>query len=218
MSGSLSVITPPTGSVVTVQQAINQGRIDDAADANLPLMIEAATTEIESYIGKSLRVQTLSWAIAQSEPPNSASPIMYYSAPLVFPIGLEYIMRMQGHYPIELPNSVNVTTVLSVTLQDWKGNTQALVLNTDYEVQGNTQPARIRLKNNLFGYNINTDLVIINYTTGYTTVPAGIILAILLLVTHKYRFRGDDLETGGSLPHQVKRALDPYRSISFGGG
>jgi hypothetical protein len=216
MLGSLAVVTPPTGSVITVQQAINQARIDDPTDANIPLYIEAATQEVEDYLGKSLRVQTLAWTIAQTEPPNDSVSMIWGFAPLVLPLGLEYIFMLRGQAPIELPKSTDTTVVNSVILQDWMGNTQALTLNTNYEVESGIHPARVRIKNNV-GMNQKSELITINYTTGLTIVPAGIQYAILLLVTHKYRYRGDDLESGSAFTHQAKRALDPYRSVSFGG-
>jgi Phage gp6-like head-tail connector protein len=220
MLGSLRIVTPATGQIITTTQLIQQARIDDAADSNLNLYISAATGLIEKYLDRSLRTQTLSWTLTHTEPPNDGYPAFWGYTPIVLPIGFEYILMMRGQQAIELPRSP-VTAIVSVVITDWQGNTQALTLNTDYEVQLLTDPARVRLRNNGIGstnYNPYHDMITITYTCGYTVVPDEIIYAVLLQTAHMYRFRGDNNEAGPSLTYEVKRTLDPFRLISFGGG
>jgi len=120
-------------------------------------------------------------------------------------------------YAILLPYPPAVS-VDSFTWKDQNGDTQTLAPITNYTQDLVTQPARLTP---LFGQiwpiaQIIANAVQITYTCGYGTVgseiPAGILVAIKLLVAHWYENR---VPAENDIPLAVKAVLGPYRDLRF---
>ena len=91
---------------------------------------------------------------------------------------------------IELPRARNAASITSITYVDGDGASQTLTQNTDYELDAKSRPGRVRL---CYGKSwpstrAQWNAVVVRYVVGWSdaTVPAGIVSAILLVLSWLY--------------------------------
>lgn len=111
-----------------------------------------------------------------------------------------------------------VQSITSVKYYDVNGTEQTLA-STYYELDTASQPNRIVQAYNQSwpGVRGHTNDIKIRFVAGYTTVPASIKSAILLIVGHLYEHR-EDVVVGrqvNELPNGCYYLLSPYRLFTF---
>lgn len=174
----LTLVTAATGFPVSAAEAKAHCRVDDSAsDALFTTLIGAATAAIEEICSRSLMTQT--WRLVLNE---FCSEIELSRGPVSAVGSVKY-----------LDNAGAEQTVASdVYSLDLVSDPQMVVLNTGFNwpVPGDyVNPVRI------------------NFTAGYTILPAPLKLAVLELVTSWF-----DNRTSGDVPPGVLSRLEPYRA------
>jgi uncharacterized phiE125 gp8 family phage protein len=181
----LTLITPPVSFPVTLAEAKAHCSVEDAADDTmLNGLIAAATDYVEQYTGKAMVSQT--WRLALDKFSDS----------------------------ILLPKNP-VQSVTHIKYYDFAGAFQTLSSNF-YTVDTISDPAWVVINSNrvwpdtLDGINA----VQIDFLAGYTTVPASIKHAILMLVAQWYDNRSAVADKAMlQTPHAVEALLTNYRNL-----
>lgn len=208
MYSSISVVQPPAVEPVTLAAFQTHARIDYQTDSTMQAMyLTAARMAVEQFLGRALITQTLQWVLAHQAPINQF-PLVPFTA-YIFPMWMPYSMLFQR--PIEIPRAP-VTAITSIAVGQW-GQPDTVLTADQYSVDISTEPARLKLH----AGGLASDHTIIRFQAGYgadgTSVPAPILIAILMMATFLYEHRGDD---GGEMPDVVKNLLWPYRLYFFG--
>jgi uncharacterized phiE125 gp8 family phage protein len=191
----LKLITAATDYPVTLDEAKAQTRVDGAADdATLTALIAAATDYVEQYTGRAIMPQT--WELVLDA----------FSDAIQIPKGPVTGITSVSYYDIN--GALQTVTDTNYT-PDLVSDPQWLVRDTAY-----TWPTTAT------GINV----VKIQFTAGYATVPPSIKHAILLLVSQWFDERSSlsamtrPAAAGGDipeLPHAVTALLSNYRSFAF---
>lgn len=192
---SHSLITPPLVEPVTLVEAKAHARVShDDDDALLTGLLRAARQWCEHYTRRAFIAQ--SWALSLSTSPSKRF--------------------------VELPRAPALG-VTSVYLYD-EEDVAILWDAANYYVDVGGDPARLVLREGAVWPALIRDVggMVIEYTAGYgadgVSVPHGIKLAILQLVTHWYEHRGEAI-TGEAIvktPLTIEALLAPYRALRLG--
>lgn len=207
LHSALAVTTAPAAEPVTVEFARKHCRIDHASDDDLlKAYIATARQLAESYLGRALIEQTLTWTI---QPKRDA-----------WPKRRSFLSGI-----IELPRAP-VIELVSATVLDIFGN--STVLSTEggqYVLDAALEPARLWLNPEAVlggGQELRVTplqhfqaVFQAGYGSAWTAVPNLIRTAILMTVAWLYEHRGD---TADEMPAAARRLLDPFRIAFFGGG
>ena len=119
----------------------------------------------------------------------------------------------------EIPVGPVSSTGFTLLYRTDASTTVPLVKDTDYYLDHLRKPAQVTLINVPDAYDYSFYKMNVVATVGYTeaTVPAAIVHAIKLLVSHMYEMRQPEIV--GTITTQVKLGLDallnPYRIVSF---
>lgn len=180
------VVTPATGYPVTRTEAKNHCRVDGTADDGLiDGLIAAATDYVVQYTGRSLGSQTLRQTLD------------------------EFADSM------ELPRGP-VQSVSNIKYDDADGVEQTLSEDV-YQANLTSDPAWIvRSSDQSWPATLDAvNTVRITYVAGYSTVPASIKQAILLLIGDWYDGRSNTVAGQVSqMPHAVEALLCNYRAFT----
>lgn len=181
----LRVVTPASTYPVTLAQAKAHCRVDgNDEDAYLDSLIAAATSHVESLIGRAVMAQT--WEYLLDE----------FDDEMLIPLG-------------------PVSSVSSVKYFDVDAAEQTLA-GTYYAVDLTSDPQRVLLADEAAwpGVNGGTNQVTIRFVAGYTTVPASIYHACLLLIGQWFDQRsGVSDKPISETPHAVRSLLSTYQSM-----
>lgn len=185
----LTLITPPAAYAVTTSEAKAHCRVDGTDDDTLiDGLIAAATEYAEQYTGRSLAAQT--WKLTLDA----------FSDSILLPKG-----------PVQ--------SVASVKYFDAAGDEQTVSAG-DYTLDNTSDPAWI-VRNSDASWPTPMDganVVSVTYATGYSTVPAPIKQACLLLIGDWYRGRENTSLVNNQpleMPHAVTALLCNYRVHGF---
>lgn len=208
----LRTTTPAAQLPVDVNLARRHLRsLQNNDDDLLELYLQTATSQAESYLNRTLVTTSYCWTMSDTHPPMldvlSATPLVIVPLAISFN-GIGTLNRM-----IEIPRGP-VQSVTSVIAGVWDGADVTLVQGTDYSLDLQTDPPRLRFDQPIT--NTMYDHFAINYTAGYSPnpdlIPAAIKHAILLMACQSYEHRGDD---EFSIPTGFYRLLDPFRLTCF---
>lgn len=183
----ISLVTPPTEWPVTLAEAKVQCRVThDDEDAYLEGLIRAATTYVESTLGRTIAVRT--WKLTLDE---FADAIEILRGPVQSVDAVQYSDE----------DGLTQTASASLYSTDLVSSRQWVLLNT-----GESWPTTLD----------GVNAVSVTYTAGYepADVPADIRHAILLLIGHWYANReaaSDKPATTTDLA--VDALLQPYRAV-----
>lgn len=213
MYTSLRVVTPPAVEPVLLADAKQHLRVDqDYDDTLISGLITAARTMIESWSGRALVTQTLLWTMSQSVP-SGALPLLPMPL-LVLPMLLTAPQIINK--PLEIPRAP-VVSVSSVVWTDTEGAQYTLVEGTDYFVDTDLEPGRLRLS--WLTMPRFLEHIQITFQAGYgpdgTTTPAPLIAAIKLMVAWLYEHRGDNIDAVDHPPRAIDYLITPYRIAWF---
>jgi uncharacterized phiE125 gp8 family phage protein len=184
---SLRLITAPTDYPVSLAEAKTHCRIDGSdEDALVSGLIAAATEYIELYTGRAINPQT--WEAVYDDFTDA----------------------------ISLPKGP-VTAITSVKYIDAEGNEQT-VTDTNYRLDSASDPQWL-VKASDYVWPVVSDgvnNVVIRFVAGFTTPPAPIKQAILLLVGQWYDNRAAATDKPLiAVPNAVEALLTNYRSFAF---
>jgi hypothetical protein len=167
--------------------------LDNPADPNIIVLLEAATQKAMNFTGRAFLEQTIT-AQYDGYPGAGTSTL-----------GLDVLQPIPYEW-ISLPYP-KLISIESVTVEFPDGDVEAV---TDYQVDVRSQPGRIRFKGQYPALNTKNFLVI-EYKAGYgdvSDVPRGIKMGIMKIAGWSYEHRGDcDPATNPDL----FRDLIPYR-------
>ncbi len=190
----LSVITPPSGDVVTPAEAKAHLRVDNSAeDALIASLIAAATTRAERHTQRALLTQTLELRLD------------------AWPCSRAWLPRPPA------------ASIVSVKWTPYGGTEQTLA-GAAYALRAGTEPGQLVFDRSLLPGDTLATLatpIAIRYTAGYgaaAAVPAPIKQAMLLMIGHWYANREAVVIGAGAneVPMGVKWLLDPYRVMWHG--
>ena len=194
---SYTIITPATLKALTVQEVKDYLRVDsDAEDTLLGVLIDAATSVAEHYLGRFL----LTTVIEE-----------FYD---FFPVYKTGVDPFRGDRNIIYLSRGPVQSVASVKYIDGNGD-EITVAGTDYRSDLVSEPARIMPEYGWYGTKDTVNAVIIRYTCGYTQasdVPANIKMAMLLIIGEMYEKRVDSVHR---MPTASEYLLNPFRVFRF---
>jgi hypothetical protein len=206
----LVLITPPATEPITLADAKLHLRVDSGAeDSLINTLITTARDYVETFCDRSLLAQT--WQYAMDD---------FQNYPLRRP-GVNLTKGDAYYPPLHLPRSPAIA-VTGITYLDSTG-TRVTLAPASYYVDvtnpfdGNVSPA--------YGgswplVQIMPGSVQITYTSGFASaalVPAKILQAMRLLLTHWYENRGAFVEArfAPEVPFSVDALLWPERAKSF---
>jgi uncharacterized phiE125 gp8 family phage protein len=192
---SLVLVTPPSSLPIDLSLAKQQCRVDiDADDVLIQAYINAAVEHVEAYTGRQL--VTATWDLVLD--------------------GFGCV--------IDVPKAP-LQSVTSVTYIDY-GGTEQVLASSGYKVIGASTTPQSRASRGRIEVAYGTywpptryegGSVTVRFVAGYgnaSAVPAGLIQAMLLLISHWYRNR-EPVVTGTTvitLPMAVDALLSPYRT------
>jgi hypothetical protein len=212
MLSRLLVTTPPSQLPVAPDLARRHLRsVQNSDDDILQLYIQTATEQAEAYLNRTLLQTSYQWVMSDTYPPFIDTLM---ATPLVIvPIAIAFNGIGTWHRLLEIPRAP-VTAVASVVMGSWGAADTTLVLGTDYDLDLQNDPPRIRLDDAISF--ATYDHMAITYTAGYGTdpsaIPASIKHAILLLTASLYERRGDEEMF---IPTAFYRLLDQHRLKAF---
>lgn len=204
----LTLVTPPV-PVITVPDAKAHLRVDHADDDLLIAgLLEAATSHVSETTGRAIGVQT--WDLTLNAPWD-----VYHHNQLSASYWLATGAGRYGLTGLRLPKPP-LRSVDSITYRDADGVNQTFAAG-GYEVGGVGAEGTVHLLEGVSFPSVyaGPGAIKVRFTAGYDadTVPAGIRLAILLLVGHWYETR-ETVNIGnisGELPFTTSALLAPYR-------
>lgn len=208
----LSRITPATPTVcpVSVDLIRQHAYVDQYYNDNLIMMYSIAATELaENMTNRFFLQRSVQWVISADE----KLPIYYGTSAN----SQNYFLNL---YQVWLHCPHSAVSIDSVAIGDWNsdGVDTPLVLDTDYQVDVATDPARIMMLN-FDQFDWQHDHVTINYTSGYAAtaadVPVPIQIAIMLLTTRMIEAKGD--QEAALWSSGAESLLAPYVVNRFGG-
>jgi hypothetical protein len=170
----------------------------------------AAVETVELEIGSPLVQRPATWTLSRNESqmPNLTSGL----AALQFFLPQSWNLTMTQFFLFPTKGS----SVSSVTLNYWDGSFTTLTASTDYYIDQNANPVRIKFLN-YDAYDYNVDNVQMAYNAGlFATVdliPATLKVTILEIATSLYVNRGEAEFT--AITRNVERVLNKYRSYGF---
>lgn len=181
----LRLVTAPTTFPVTTAEAKAHCRVEDSSeDGLIEALIAAATDYVEQWTGKALVTQT--WRLTLDAFSES----------------------------IMLPKNP-VLSVASITYFDVDGDIQT-VSPSDYTVDNASNPAWLVINSDASwpATASGVNMVRVEFIAGYTTIPASIKHAILLLVGQWFDYRASVSEKSmAEMPFAVESLLRPYRDM-----
>lgn len=184
---SLRLITAPASYPVTLAEAKAQCRVEDSIDDSLiEGLIAAATEHVELYTGRAIVSQT--WEA-------------------VFDDFSDAMALTKG--PVSSVTSVKYFDISEVEQTVDPGN---------YALDAASDPAWVVKASDYTWPEVaeGVNNVIIRFVSGYSTVPAPIKQAILLLVGQWYDNRADATDRPLiAMPNAVEALLTNYRSFAF---
>lgn len=186
----LAVVTPATTYPVTRAEVKTHCRVDGTAeDGLIDGLIAAASDYIAAYTGRALASTTLRLDLDD------------FADEIFLPVG-----------PVQ--------SVTSVAYYDTAGASQTLA-GTVYQTDFVSDPARILLADGQSWPTVDAraNAVSITFVAGYSSVPAAIKQACLLLIGDWYRGRENTLigtNQPMEMPHAVTALLANYRSFTSG--
>ncbi|UXN62903.1 head-tail connector protein [Phyllobacterium sp. A18/5-2] len=183
----LALVTAATADVVTLAEAKKQSRIfHDDEDTQIPLYIDAAVAFIEGPNGIGVALRPQTWRLSLD------------------------------HFPCEITVPFGpVTEIVSISYADTAGAPATL---TSWRVDLDTQPVRIwpARDTNWPAIRCEPGAVKVTFECGYSTPPADLKAAVLLLAAHFYEHRVAVSETQiYDLPVAVQSILERYRVGRF---
>lgn len=202
-------LTPstPTVSPVTVSWARSHSRISSPADdAYIGSFLTVATELVENYLSRYLLTRTVTWVIGDDHYAHNWGGLNQTFVPWQW-------QQFVANPVLELPRPV--LTVTSVMVGLWGQSDQAMVLDTDYQVDLTASLGRLRWITNTFA-NPLRDHLAITFTTGYGTendIPLPIRQAIILIAAQLNYNRGDTTPEIWSTA--VQALLSNYRYVWF---
>ena len=190
-------------------------RIDYTDDDDLlAAYITGARQIAENYLNRALITQTLQFVSADT-PPNADGWPMLPLSPAIVVMPQWYSGALFSRRAVSLPRAP-LQSVIGVSTGRWGQADTTLTLGTDYTVDAEMQPGRIRLHPN------STtpwpqDHLSVTYVAGYgdtaAAIPQQIIIGILWLTAWLYENRGDVLP---DMPKGAEMLLTPHRIVTFG--
>lgn len=189
----LKVITPPS-EIITVEEAADFMRIDfpDDEESTIEMMITAARQWCEEYLGRAIGVQTLELTLDQF--PHLGKKAIFLRPPLI--------------------------SITSFTYLDSDAEEQSLVVDEDYFLAADAEPAQVR-PYSCWPTTLNTaDAVRIRFQTGYypggspalsIELPRTIKQAILMQASDLYHNREAQVERPLTVNLTLERLLSMYR-------
>lgn len=209
MIASLSVLSGPVNQLVPLDFLKDHLRINQSYDLkNLVFYLQTAIEVVQNYTNRSLLTQQLQFSLGQSP--------RFGLVNMSLPSSYGFSWYNQRAPAIKLPRPP-VVSVDQVSLGVWGVTDTILTQGVDYDIDIESQPARI-LFYSYFDLNILQCNLLINYTSGYglvgNTVPNQLVQAVLLITTALYQHRGesdDDIITRGA-----RSLMDPFCEETFG--
>lgn len=182
----LTLVTPSSGVVVSTEAAKTFCRIDGSDDdAAVAELVASASELVSSWLGRSLLSQT--WRLS----------IDRFADEILLPRGPVQSVSSIKYSDID---GVEQTLDPAIYTDDLASDPQRILRDVDA-----AWPAVQRAPN----------AVRIEYVAGYSTVPAGVALAIKLLVSDWFDNRGTfAIGSVGELPHRVEDLLCNHRSFT----
>jgi len=190
---ALVLVTPPASSPISLAEAKSHLRVDHSdEDTHIQLLIDAATTYLDGYtgiLGRCLVSQT--WDLYLDEFPTCEPSIQIPLSPLI--------------------------AVSSVTYTDTAGDPQT-VDSDDYTVDTITPPGWV-VPDSSFSWPATMDAVNavkVRFVAGYSSVPAAIKAAMLLMVADLYENR-EPVIIGQTVneTRAVQSLLAPFRRVGI---
>ena len=178
---SLRLVTPAASMPVTTAEAKLHLRVDGSdEDTLIDSYISAATAHVESYTGRALMDQT--WELVLDD----------FSDTMMLPKG-----------PVQ--------SITSITYYDENEVLQTLA-SDQYVLDNASDPAWVVRPTDVTFPTVAEGMnnVIIRFVAGYSTVPAEIVAAILIYVSHLF-----DNRSAGETPEAVNSLLANHRSFAF---
>jgi uncharacterized phiE125 gp8 family phage protein len=183
----LSLITPPASMPVTLEEAKAQCRVeDDSEDSLMTGLIGAATDYVEQYTGRALVSQT--WRLTLDA----------FADSILLPKG-----------PVQ--------SVSAITYFDTAGDVQTLDAS-NYTADITSDPSWVVINSDAALPHLMdaVNVVRVDFVAGYSTLPASIKQAILLLIGQWFDNRSDVTDKAMiAMPNAVEALLTNYRSYSF---
>jgi uncharacterized phiE125 gp8 family phage protein len=184
---SLRLITAPASYPVTAVEAKSQCRIEDtSSDTLIDGLIAAATEYVELYTGRAIVSQT--WELVLDD----------FSDAMLIPRG-------------------PVTSITSVKYFD-TADVEQTVTGTNYVLDAASDPQWVVKASDYTWPEVaeGVNNVIVRFVCGYSTVPAPIKQAILLLIGQWYDNRADATDRPLiAMPNAVEALLTNYRSFAY---
>jgi uncharacterized phiE125 gp8 family phage protein len=185
---ALTLVTPPATDPVTLAQAKARCRVTtDDEDADLTALIAEATAAAEAECGRQF-------------------------SPATYTLALDEFPRLDDGRAdcIRLPRPP-CSAVTWVKYFDAAGAEQTMSA-VDYYTAVAGEPARIVPVNGWPATQANRpEAVTVRFVAGFATIPAAVRSAILEIVAHRWKNRGDEAKAG--IPAVARRMLD---SLEFG--
>lgn len=181
----LTLITPPAGYPVSLDEAKAQCRVeDDASDGLINSLIAAATEHVEIYTGRAIITQT--WKLTLDA----------FTDSIMLAKGTVASVTYVKYYDVD---GVEQTVSADDYTVDISSDPQWIVVNSDAS-----------WPSTLDGINA----VNITFVAGYSTIPPSFKHAILLLIGQWYDNRSDVTERQMiSMPNAVEALLRGYRNL-----
>jgi hypothetical protein len=167
---------------------------------------------LEKYLGRLLITRDVSWTFAKDDSGVSANLPGYNY--ISYPIMWNWTTWSRV---IDLP--MPVVSFTSVLVNTWDADTFTLTPSTDYQIDINCNPGRVKFKN----YDkvvYQSSSVSMNFSAGYgpdsSYVPDTILHAIMILCTEGQEGKGDS-EFNPSVLERAYSMVNNERLVSFGG-
>lgn len=206
---SLSVITAPATSPVSLSDMKAYLRVDTSSDDTLiQSFIDAATESIKQYLKRSLITETLELTMDGFNGDSDARLDSLGAG--VHEISVPYVLGYGNEVDLQFPPVQSITSLKTYT----RANVESTYDSAKYELdeqggrlylnEGETFPSDLRSR----------EAVKIRYIAGYgdagSDIPAPILQAIKLYVGKMY-----DCREACEMPSQCKTTLAPYKLVDF---
>lgn len=187
------IYEPQTEPVSTAEAKAHLRVTDDNDDAYIATLIKVARRMCEGYAGVSFITQT------------RVMKLDYFPSCLPHEIELPFgpVLAISGNdTKAPTPNALGITYV------DDDGDTQTLVLNTDFYLDSHSDVARLSPVDSWpTDVDDRVNAITVTYTAGYTSVPEVVKQAMLLQIGSLYENRQDEASGSSSMLHWSSTAL-----------
>lgn len=202
-------ISGPEDEPVTLPQLKAELRIDDdTEDDSLALYIETAREYIEEVTGLALGEQE--WRLTLDHWPSGREP--WWDGVKQLAVSELAGPQRELHMP-----RYPLRTVDSIEVFDAAGNGESVSVSDTFIVDTSQRPGRLVLD---FGATWptalqNANAIVIDYTAGYTSIPAPLRLAVLRMASHLYEHRAECTLADAYAQSGAKGLADKYKAAGL---